>query len=99
MDISSIEGESHNLNPQLLGEQIQNVGQRARMPFTPFHGLALMFLHFRYEKRMGLLAVLASATFVDFEPLYYMSVGESIDHRIWHSIPMSLTVYPVLITL
>ena len=69
------------------------------MPFTPFHGLALMFLHFRYEKRIDLLAVLVSATFVDLEPLYYMLVGEPIDHRIWHSIPMSLTIYPILITL
>jgi len=69
------------------------------MPFTPFHGLALMFLHFRYSERIDLLAVLVSATFVDLEPLYYMLIGETIDHRIWHSILISLTVYPILVTL
>jgi len=69
------------------------------MPFTPFHGLALMFLHFRYEKKIDLLAVLVSATFVDLEPLYYMLAGEPIDHRILHSILVSMTVYPILVTL
>jgi len=69
------------------------------MPFTPFHGLALMFLHFKYEKRIDLLAVVVSAAFVDFEPLYSMLVGESVGHRIWHGFLVSLTVYPVLVTL
>jgi len=40
-----------------------------------------------------------SATIIDVEPLYYMLIGEALDHQIWHGYALSLTVYPVLISL
>jgi hypothetical protein len=67
------------------------------MPLTPFHGLAVFFLYFKNKRRIDPLALLASATFIDLEPLYYILIGESLDHQLWHGFALALTVYPVLI--
>jgi len=69
------------------------------MPVTPLHGLALMFLYFKRKRTVDPLALTVSATFIDLEPLYYLLIGEPLDHRIWHGFAASLTVYPILITL
>lgn len=69
------------------------------MPLTPLHGLAVLFLYFKGKKRIDSLALLASATVVDLEPLYYFLIGEAFDHRIWHGFALTLTIYPVLIAL
>lgn len=45
------------------------------------------------------LALIVSTTFIDLEPLYYIVLGESLDHRIWHGLTLALTIYPVLVTL
>jgi len=68
------------------------------MPLTPLHGLAVLFLYFKNKRRIDPLALVASATFVDLEPLYYILIGEPLDHQIWHGFALALTVYPVLIT-
>jgi hypothetical protein len=68
------------------------------MPLTPLHGLAVFFLYFKNKRRIDPLALLASATFIDLEPLYYFLIGESLDHQIWHGFALALTIYPVLIT-
>jgi hypothetical protein len=67
------------------------------MPLTPFHGLAVLFLYFKNKRRIDPLALTASATFIDLEPLYYILIGEPLDHQIWHGFALALTVYPVLI--
>jgi Na+-transporting NADH:ubiquinone oxidoreductase subunit NqrE len=69
------------------------------MPLTPLHGLSLMFLYFKDKRRIDPLALTASATFIDLEPLYYTLLEEALDHRIWHSFAVALTVYPLLIML
>ncbi len=67
------------------------------MPLTPLHGLALFFLYFKNKRKIDPLALSASATFVDLEPLYYFLIGEPLDHQIWHGFALALTVYPILI--
>jgi membrane-bound metal-dependent hydrolase YbcI (DUF457 family) len=67
------------------------------MPLTPLHGLAVFFLYFKNKRKIDPLALLASATFIDLEPLYYILIGESLDHQIWHGFALALTIYPVLI--
>lgn len=69
------------------------------MPLTPLHGLALLFLYFKDKRRIDPLALLASATIIDVEPLYYFLIGEPLDHQIWHGFALALTIYPVLISL
>jgi hypothetical protein len=69
------------------------------MPITPLHALSLMFLYFRDKKRIDPLALTVSATFIDLEPLYYLLVGETLDHRIWHGFALAITVYPILVTI
>ena len=66
------------------------------MPLTPVHALSLMFLYFKGKNRTDLLALTVSSTFVDLEPLYYILIGEPLDHRIWHGFALTLTIYPVL---
>lgn len=58
-----------------------------------------MFLYFKDKQRIDPLALTASATFIDLEPFYYTLLGENLDHRIWHSFALVLTVYPFLITI
>mgnify|MGYP001064101437 CR=1 FL=1 len=69
------------------------------MPVTPLHPLALMFLYFKDKRRIDPLALTVSASFIDLEPLYYLLIGEPLDHRIWHGFALAWTVYPILITI
>jgi hypothetical protein len=69
------------------------------MPITPLHALSLMFLYFKDKKHIDPLALTVSATFIDLEPVYYLLVGEPLDHRIWHGFALALTVYPILVTI
>ncbi|MEM3442960.1 MAG: DUF4184 family protein [Candidatus Bathyarchaeia archaeon] len=69
------------------------------MPITPLHALSLMFLYFKDKKHIDPLALTVSATFVDLEPVYYLLVGEPLDHRIWHGFALALTAYPILVTM
>jgi len=68
------------------------------MPITLFHGLALMFLYFKNKRRIDLLALMVSSTFIDFEVPYYFLLGEPLDHRLWHGFAASLSIYPILVT-
>jgi len=68
------------------------------MPLTPFHALAFLFLYFRDKKRIDPLALTVSTTFIDIEPLYYIILGEPLDHRVWHGFTLALTIYPILTT-
>jgi hypothetical protein len=36
---------------------------------------------------------------VDLEPLFYIFIGQSLDHQIWHGYAFALTIYPVLVGL
>ncbi|MGQ9530543.1 MAG: DUF4184 family protein [Candidatus Bathycorpusculaceae bacterium] len=69
------------------------------MPVTPLHGISLMFLYFRDKRHFDPLALTVSATFIDLEPLYYLLIGEPLDHRIWHGFTLATTVYPILLTI
>ena len=70
------------------------------MPLTPLHGLAVLFLYFKNKRSVDPLALFASATMVDLEPLYYILSGEFLNHHmIWHGYALTLTIYPILITL
>jgi hypothetical protein len=69
------------------------------VPLTPLHGLTVLPLYFKGRKIIDPLALLASATFVDLEPLFLILVGEPIDHALWHGFALALTIYPVLISL
>jgi hypothetical protein len=40
------------------------------MPLTPIDELAVLFLYFKGKSHVDPLALTASATFVDLEPLY-----------------------------
>ena len=63
------------------------------------HGLAVLFPYFKYKSRVDPLALVASATIVDLEPLYYILIGQEWDHRMWHGYALTLTVYAVLVGL
>jgi hypothetical protein len=69
------------------------------MPLTPLHPLALMFLYFKDKRKVDPLALTVSATFIDLETLYYLLIGEALDHRIWHGFALAITVYPILVTI
>ena len=70
------------------------------MPLTPVHGLAVLFLYFKNKRGVDPLALVASATIVDLEPLYYILSGEFLNHHMmWHGYALTLTIYPILITL
>ena len=69
------------------------------MPLTPLHGLAVLFLYFKKKRIFDPLALVASAAIVDFEPLYYALTGAAFTHRIWHGYALTLTIYPILISL
>ena len=69
------------------------------MPLTPLHGLAVLFLYFKRKRSVDPLALFASATIVDLEPLYYILSGEFLNHHMmWHGYALILTIYPILIT-
>ena len=69
------------------------------MPYTPFHALSFMFLYFKDKGRIDPLALAVSTTFIDLEPLYYILLGEPLDHRVWHGFTLALTIYPILATI
>lgn len=70
------------------------------MPLTPLHGLAVLFFYFKRKRSVDPLALFASATFVDLEPLYYVLSGEFLNHHMmWHGYALALTVYPILLAL
>ncbi|MDH7478201.1 MAG: DUF4184 family protein [Candidatus Bathyarchaeota archaeon] len=69
------------------------------MPITPLHAFSLLFLYFKDKKRIDPLALTVSATFIDLEALYYLLVGELLDHRIWHGFALAVTLYPILVTI
>jgi len=69
------------------------------MPLTPLHGLAVLSPYFKSKRRIDPLALIVSATFVDLEPLYNFLVGEPLTHSIWHGFALTLSIYPVLISL
>ena len=69
------------------------------MPLPPVHGLAVLLLYFKRKDSFDPLALVASATVVDLEPLYYVLVGEVFSHRVWHGYALALTVYPILVAL
>jgi len=69
------------------------------MPITPLHATALFFLYFRDRRRIDPLALAVSTTFIDLEPFYYILLGESLDHRVWHGFTLALTLYPILVTI
>lgn len=68
------------------------------MPLPPVHALSVFFLYFKNKQNIDPLAIVASATMIDLEPLYYMLNGEVFDHRIWHGYALTLAIYPILIT-
>ena len=67
------------------------------MPLPPVHILSVLLLYFRNKRHIDPLAIAASATIIDLEPLYYMLNGEPFDHRIWHGYAFALTIYPILV--
>ncbi|MEM3700869.1 MAG: DUF4184 family protein [Candidatus Bathyarchaeia archaeon] len=69
------------------------------MPITPLHAFSLMFLYFKDKRRVDPLALAISATFIDLEPLYYLLVGEPLDHRLWHGFALAITIYPILVAM
>ncbi|MEM1563867.1 MAG: DUF4184 family protein [Candidatus Bathyarchaeia archaeon] len=69
------------------------------MPITPLHASTLLFLYFKDRWRIDPLALVVSTTFIDLEPLYYILLGEPIDHRVWHGFTLALTIYPLLVTI
>ncbi|MBT0159214.1 DUF4184 family protein [Candidatus Bathyarchaeota archaeon A05DMB-2] len=70
-----------------------------KTPLPVTHGLSVLFLYFKRKQVFDPLALVMAATIIDLEPLYYMLIGEALDHQIWHGYALSLTVYPVLISL
>ncbi|MEM3729064.1 MAG: DUF4184 family protein [Candidatus Bathyarchaeia archaeon] len=69
------------------------------MPITPLHTTTLLFLYFKDRRRIDPLALAISTTFIDLEPLYYIFLGEPLDHRVWHGFTLALALYPVLVTI
>lgn len=70
-----------------------------KCPITPLHAISLMFLYFKNKRKFNPLALAVSTTFIDFEPPYYLLIGEPLDHRIWHGFALAMRVYPILVTM
>ncbi|MEM2318911.1 MAG: DUF4184 family protein [Candidatus Bathyarchaeia archaeon] len=70
-----------------------------KTPLTPFHPLAFLFLYFKDKQRIDPLTLAASTSFIDLEPLYYILLGDPLDHRAWHGFTLALTIYPVLVAI
>lgn len=45
------------------------------------------------------MALAASTTVIDVEPLYYVLMGDPFTHRIWHSYALALIVFPILVSI
>ncbi len=69
------------------------------MPLPPIHGFTVLSPYFKHKNLFDPLALVAGATFVDLESLFYVLVGQPLDHQIWHGYALALTVYPVLVGL
>lgn len=69
------------------------------MPLPPVHGLVALSPYFKGKAVLDPLALVASATFVDLEPLFYVVAGQPLDHQMWHGYALALTVYPILVGL
>jgi len=69
------------------------------MPLPPVHGLSILSPYFRGKDVFDPLALVASATFVDLESLFYIIAAQPLDHQMWHGYALALTVYPVLVGL
>ena len=69
------------------------------MPLPPIHGLTSLLPYFKSKTTFDPLALVASATFVDLEPLFYIFTGQQLDHQIWHGYALGLTIYPILVGL
>ncbi len=69
------------------------------MPLPPVHGLAALLPYFKNKALLDPLALVASATAVDVEPLIYIFLGQPLTHQIWHGWLLTLTIYPVLVAL
>ena len=69
------------------------------VPLTPIHGLVVLPLYFRKKAKFDPLALVASATIIDLEPLYYGLSGSTFTHRIFHGYALTLTIYPLLVCL
>ncbi len=69
------------------------------MPLPPVHGLVALLPYFKNKALLDPLALVASATAVDVEPLIYVFLGQSLDHQLWHGWLLTLTIYPVLVAL
>ena len=69
------------------------------MPLPPVHGLVALLPYFKAKSVFDPLALVASATFVDLEPLIYIFMGQQLNHQIWHGYALALTVYPVIVGL
>ncbi|RLI17881.1 hypothetical protein DRO44_02480 [Candidatus Bathyarchaeota archaeon] len=67
------------------------------MPLTPLHATAFAFLYFKSKRRVDPLALAVSTTFIDLEVLYYLLIGESLNHRMLHGFALALTVYPLVV--
>ena len=67
------------------------------MPITPLHATAFAFLYFKNKRRIDPLALAVSTTFIDIEVLFYLLIGESLDHRLWHGFVLALTLYSFLV--
>jgi len=71
---------------------MQNVANRADLPFTPFHfGPGLLFKSISPTK-FSLAAFVTTQVLIDFETLYFLVAREWPVHRFFHSIPGSLLV-------
>ncbi len=69
------------------------------MPLPPLHGLAILFLYLKKKRSVDPLPLVASATIVDLEPLYYALSGAALTHRMWHGFALTLIVIPIIICL
>ena len=69
------------------------------IPYPPIHVLAPLFLFFKAKNRIDPLALVASATIIDLEPLYYLLLGDPLNHYIWHSYLFALVIFPPLVSL
>jgi hypothetical protein len=71
----------------------------SRMPLPPVHGFVALLPYFRSKMILDPLALVVSATFVDLESLFYVLIGQPLDHQMWHGYALALTVYPILVAL
>jgi hypothetical protein len=79
-------GEKYRSNKKLM--------EVFKSALHPFHALSFMFLYFKDKRHIDPLALAVSTTFIDLEPLYYVLLGEPLDHRVWHGFTLALAITP-----